>query len=222
MPLGQVAERSNGKPTERWNRPSAQTVPVLMRRATFTLAAIALLLLSLASPALGAGEVVITVSPSEARLGQQVEVHLRTFIPITGTMDLPPPRPYPAPSGSLNVLYPWDDYPFDVRAEIDDQTVRITLVRDVNDSTLWRAFWTPTRAGTWTVQCHNFPKGTPGASTTVRVIDTPDASTNSPVTDAPPRASMDDWVTAAVALLGLAGGVPIGLLVARVVPRRSV
>jgi hypothetical protein len=198
----------------------ALAVWVCMRRATFVLSATALLVLSLASLALGAGEVVVTVSPSEARVGQQVEVLLRTFVPVTAaTSGLPSPRPgYPAPSGLLNMLYPWDDYPFDVRAEIDDQAVRIPLVRDVHDSTLWRAVWTPTTSGTWTVRCYNFPTGHPGASTTVRIIDA------GPRIESPGSVVQEstDGATMAVAgLLGLAGGVLVTLLGARLMRRGS-
>jgi hypothetical protein len=176
-----------------------------MRRATSLFGAIALVALWLTGPALGAGEVVITASPAEARVGQQVEVLLRTFVPFTATtLGLSSPRPeYPAPSGFLDVLYPWDDYPFDVRAEVADQSVGIDLRRDAHDSTLWRGIWTPTRVGTWTIRCYNFDLGTPGASTTVRVID------------AAPLAATGDGLTPAVGLLCAAGGVLVGLLAAR-------
>jgi hypothetical protein len=115
------------------------------------------------------------------------------------------------------MLHAWDDYPFEVRAEVDDQTVRIPLVRDVHDSTLWRAFWTPTRAGTWTVRCYNFDKGTPGASTTVSVI----AASRIDSPGSIPRESADGATMVVVGLLGLAGGVLVGLFGARLVVRRA-
>jgi hypothetical protein len=112
-----------------------------MRRATSLLGAVALVALWLTSLAYGAGEVVVTASPADARVGQQVEVLLRTFVPFTtATLGLYPRPEYPAPSGFLDVLYPWDDYPFDVRAEVADQSVGIDLRRDPHDSTLWRGF----------------------------------------------------------------------------------
>jgi hypothetical protein len=191
-----------------------------MRRAIYVVGATVLLVFSQASLALGAGEVVVTVSPAEAHVGQQVEVLLRTFVPVTAaTSGLPSPPPgYPAPSGLLNMLYPWDDYPFDVRAEVDDQTVRIPLVRDIHDSTLWRSFWTPTSAGLWTVRCYNFDKGTLGASTTVRVMD---AASRIESPGSILKESADGAALAVVGLLGVAGGVLIGLIGARLMLRRA-
>ncbi len=47
-----------------------------------------------------------------------------------------PREPYPAPSGSWNVLFPWHDYPFDVVGQHDGDTdVPVTLTRDPLDAT---------------------------------------------------------------------------------------
>jgi hypothetical protein len=175
-----------------------------MRRAVEMLGAVALFALCLARPVLGAGEIVVTASPAETQVGQRVEVLVRTFVPVpAASHDFPSPRPeYPAASGLWEMLYPWDDYPFDVRAELPGQTVRIPLTRDLHDSTLWRGFWTPTRAGAWTVRSYNFVEGHPGASTTVRVIDAP-------------LGAADVGATAGVGLMGLAVGVVLGPVVAR-------
>ncbi len=83
-----------------------------------------------------AGEV---VAASEVEVGEPVEVLLRTFVPIGRQGILPgtnPREPYPAPSGSWNVLFPWHDYPFDVVGQHDGDTdVPVTLTRDPLDAT---------------------------------------------------------------------------------------
>lgn len=129
--------------------------------------------LATASVARAAGEVVVAVSPSEVGVGEPVEVLLRTFVPIQREGVLPgtkPREPYPAPSGFWNLLYPWDDYPFDVVAQHDgDADVAVQLARDPSDSTLWRGSVSLPSAGTWTVWVRNFPGKEPGSTTTVTV-----------------------------------------------------
>jgi hypothetical protein len=168
----------------------------LMQRAACLIGALVVLSLGLTSMVLGAGEIVLTISPPESQVGQPVEVLLRTFVPYSATtLGLASPHPdYPGAPGILDVLYPWDDYPFVVRAEIAGETVPIVLTRDVQDSTLWRGFWTPTKVGTWTIRSYNFGEGHPGTSTSVRV------------TEAASLGATDGGLTAGVASLGVAGG----------------
>lgn len=156
------------------------------------------LMLATTGGVLAAGQVVVSASPSEVRVGQAVEILARTFLPIQreGTLAVSDPlEPYPGPSGLWNVLYPWDDYPFDVVAQHEDGTeLGVTLARDPSDSTLWRGFVSLPKAGPWTVWVRNFPGKEPGSTTVVRVGDPPPGSIG--------------WGPAALAgvLLGLLGG----------------
>jgi hypothetical protein len=175
----------------------------LMQRALCLIGDLVVISLGLTSLALGAGEIVLTTSPPESQVGQPVEVLLRTFVPYPTTGLASPHPQYPGAPGILDVLYPWDDYPFVVRAETAGVTVPIPLTRDVQDSTLWRGFWTPTKVGTWTIRSYNFGEGHPGASTSVRV------------TEAAPLGVADGGLTAGVASLGIAGGLLLGFLIAR-------
>jgi hypothetical protein len=132
--------------------------------------------MTLAGPAAAAMEVVVSVSPAEATLGQPVEVLLRTFVPF-GQEDLGLPVPslsYPAPSGYLSVLYPVADYPFDVVAQPEvGPSLNVRLTRDPGDATLWRGTFQPTEAGVWRVVVRNFPTGQPGTTAQVRVRSGP-------------------------------------------------
>jgi hypothetical protein len=105
-------------------------------------------------------EVAVSVSPTEVQVGQPVDVQVRTFVPFgQDSLQLPLTRPdaYPAPSGLWNVLYPIDDYPFDVAANADDGTsIPVVLHLDATDATLWRGSFTPTSVGVWTVRLNNF------------------------------------------------------------------
>lgn len=156
--------------------------------------------LGLAPSILAAMEVVISVSPTEATVGQPVDVLLRTFAPLRqGDLGLPvPSQSYPAPSGYWSVLYPFPDYPFDVSAVAEDgASLHIRLARDPVDATLWRGTFEPTEAGVWTVRVRNFPTGEPGATAQVRVRSGPTVPT--------------ELAMAAVALvLGLLLGVALG------------
>jgi hypothetical protein len=141
-------------------------------------------MLALPTGARAAFEVVVSASPSEVRVGQQVEILIRTFVPVErDILDVSDPRgPYPGPSGLWNVLYPMDDYPFDVVAEHEGGSeVRVALARDPSDSTLWRGSVSFQSPGGWTVRVRNFSAGTPGATTVVRVRPaTPDLSESGP------------------------------------------
>lgn len=105
-------------------------------------------------------EVAVSVSPTEVQVGQPVEVQVRTFVPFgQDSLQLPLTRPdaYPAPSGLWNVLYPIDDYPFDVAAVAEDgASIPVVLQRDTTDATLWRGSFAPTSSGVWTVRMNNF------------------------------------------------------------------
>src|SRR3989304_2693024 len=74
--------------------------------------------LALAPVARAAFEVVVSASPADVLVGQPLEVIIRTFVPVQrDILDVADPRePYPGPSGLWNVLYPIEDYPFDVVA----------------------------------------------------------------------------------------------------------
>jgi hypothetical protein len=147
---------------------------VMGHTAVRVLVAVGVLAVSLATAtaARAAGEVVVSASPTEVRVGQPLEVLVRTFVPIQreGTLAVPDPRePYPGPSDLYNVLYPWDDYPFDVVAQHEDGTeLPVTLARDPRDSTLWRGVVSLPTAGTWTIWVRNFPNKGPGSTTLVK------------------------------------------------------
>jgi hypothetical protein len=157
--------------------------------------------LALATEVRAAFEIVVSASPSEVEVGQPLEILIRTFVPAQrDILDLPDPRaPYPGPSGLWNVLYPAEDYPFDIVAEHESGSeVAVTVVREPSDSTLWRGIVTLPKAGTWTIRVRNFVAGAPGASTVVQ------AQAGTPV-------STQTGLAAAVALgLGLLAGVFVG------------
>lgn len=162
--------------------------------------------LALAAEVRAAGEVVVSVSPSEVEVGEPVEVLLRTFVPIEREGTLPQSsfrEPYPAPSGFWNVLMPWDDYPFDVVAQHDgDADVAVQLVRDPSDSTLWRGSVTLPSAGTWTIWVRNFPGTEPGATTAVTIRPSGSNATASPSSNATTgQASIDARPVALIAAL---------------------
>ena len=186
-----------------------------MRRTVRVFVSVGVLAVTLAtvSVARAAGEVAAAVSPSEVRVLEPVEVLVRTFVPIQREDVLPGPSPrgpYPAPSGFWNLLYPWDDYPFDVVAQHEgDPDVPVSLARDPSDSTLWRGFVSLPKAGTWTIWVRNFPGKEAGSATTVTVRPGGSAATASP----PPNATTtgqaaSEAASAALigALLGLVGG----------------
>jgi hypothetical protein len=116
-----------------------------------------------AQPVDAALEVAVSVSPAEVQVGQPVEVQVRTFVPFgQDSLQLPLTRPdaYPAPSGLWNVLFPIDDYPFDVEANAEDgASIPVVVHRDVTDATLWRGSFAPTSAGVWTIRMDNFARG---------------------------------------------------------------
>jgi len=177
------------------------TVPAMERfavRAALVVVGLLATTLALATGVRAAAEVVVSASPSEVRVGEPLEVFIRTFVPVQRSiLDVPDPRePYPGASGFLNVLYPMEDYPFDVVAEHEDGSeVAVMVVRDPTDSTLWRGIVSLPKAGTWTVRVRNWPASAPGATTIVRA-------------EAGPTVSTEAGLAAAVALvLGLMAGV---------------
>lgn len=202
------------------------TVVVMGRTAVRALLGAGLLfgIFAMAAEVRAAGEVVVTVSPSEVVVGEPVEVLLRTFVPIEREGTLPQSNvrePYPAPSGFWNVLMPWDDYPFDVVAQHDgDADVAVQLARDLSDATLWRGTVSLPSAGTWTIWVRNFPGTEPGATTTVMVRPAGSAATASPPPDATTtgQASIDPRPVALIASLV---GLVIGVLAAMAWKRRA-
>lgn len=134
--------------------------------------------LVLATRSLAAGAVVVTVSPAEVRVGEAVEILVRTFVPFREeAFGLQKPRePFPVPSGIWDVLYSWDDYPFDIdvsAATVGPESVRAIVSRDPHDATLWRGTVSLPETGTWIVRVRNFPNDTPGASAEIRATPTP-------------------------------------------------
>jgi hypothetical protein len=179
--------------------------------------------LATATTARAAFEVVVSASPSEVRVGQPLEILVRTFVPIQreGTLAVPDPRePFPGSSGLWNVLYPMaDDYPFDVVAQHEDETeVSVTLARDPSDSTLWRGVTSLPKAGTWTIWVRNSPNKAPGSTTVVKAEAGPPAS-NEP-TAGSTQTTSGSIDAGPAALVGLLLGLLGGLVVARQWGRR--
>jgi hypothetical protein len=188
------------------------------RTAVRALLAAGVLVTSLATAAevRAAGEVVVAVSPAEVEVGERVEVLLRTFVPIErqGTLPLLSPRePYPGPSGFYDLLYPWDDYPFDVVVQHSgDADVTVELIRDPSDSTLWRGTMSLPSAGTWTIWVRNFPGKEPGSTTTVTV-----RGGSATTASLPPNATTTSQASieaGPAALIGVLVGLVVGSLVA--------
>lgn len=154
-----------------------------------------------------AGDIVVAVSPTSTTVGQPVEVLVRTFLPI-GQRDLTLPvespiEPYPVPSGVWKVLYPWPDYPFDVVAQHADGTeVRLPLVRDPADATVWRGIVSLPKTGAWTIWVRNFQHKELGSTAAVTV------GSGSPTTVPGEIESVPAVVIAA--LVGLLGGFIVG------------
>jgi len=169
------------------------------------------LTLALASAARASGEVVLSVSPVDVRGGAPLEVLLRTFIPFErlGTIAQPNPRePYPGPSGFFDVLYPWEDYPFDVVAHHEDGTdVPVTLARDPADSTLWRGVMSLPKAGTWTIWVRNFQDREPGSTAVVIVQAAASGSAQA--------TASNSFDAAPAVLLGALLGLLVGLVLSR-------
>jgi hypothetical protein len=180
--------------------------------------------LAAAAEVRAAGEVVLAVSPSEVEVGEPVEVLLRTFVPIQREGVLPgtsPREPYPAPSGFWNLLYPWDDYPFDVVAQHEgDSDVTVSLARDPSDSTLWRGSVSLPTAGTWTIWVRNFPGKEPGSTTTVMVRPGGSAATAAPPPNATTTTGRASIEAGPAALIAALGGLVAGVLVALAWRRR--
>jgi len=191
-----------------------------------------------ATEAWAAGEVVVAASPSEVRVGESVEILLRTFVPVQREGMLPgskPREPYPVPSGFWDMLYPWDDYPFDIVAQHEDGTeVPVNLARDPSDSTLWRGIVTLPMVGTWTIQVRNFRHDQPGLSNFGQFE--PGSTTVVNAKDGPPRpsgpssglgdpssgsAAPQVSTQAAAAIIWLMVGLVGGLIVGRSWGRRS-
>ncbi len=149
---------------------AARCTVLVMGRAKRVLIVVGLLAVTFvpATRAWAAGEIVVAASPSEVRVGEPVEILLRTFVPVQREGVLPgtrPREPYPVASGFWDLLYPWDDYPFDIVAQHEDGTeVPVNLARDPTDSTLWRGIVTLPMVGMWTIQVRNFRHDQPGLS----------------------------------------------------------
>jgi len=161
------------------------------------------------------GWVVLSASPQDVGVGQPVEVLLRTFstlLPGDKLVDLSSPRaPFPGHADLWNVLYPWDDYPFDVVAQLEDGTeIPVKVIRDPGDSTLWRASLSLPKTGVWTIWVRNFDKQ-PGTTTVVKA---------EPAASAPSEAAPSPSVGPAV-VLGVLAGLLGGLLVGRRWGRRA-
>lgn len=189
----------------------------MIRTAIRGLISVGLLALTLATAASAraAVEVVVSASPADVRVGQPVEILVRTFVPIQreGTLAVPDPRePFPGSSGLWNVLYPLaDDYPFDVVAQHENETeVSVTLARDPSDSTLWRGVMSLPKAGTWTIWVRNSPNKAPGSTTSVKVGEGPPFS-NAPTSGSTAATNLIDASPAALVglLLGLVGGLAV-------------
>lgn len=167
-----------------------------MRQRTALVLAMAAAALA-AQPIAAALEVAVSVSPATGIVDRPVEVLVRTFIPVGGdAIDLPPPSlAYPAPSGRWNVLYPTIDYPFDVIARSPTgEELKIELVRDGSDASLWRGSFIPTVPGEWSIVMRNFPTYPPTR-----------------LTVAASEPSSGIWAIAIAALLlGLVGGLLLG------------
>jgi hypothetical protein len=172
-------------------------------------------MLATATAVRAAGAVVVEASPPLVRVGQPLEVLVRTFVPVQrdGTLAVPSPRePYPGPSDLYNVLYPWDDYPFDVVAQHEDGTeLAVKLTRDESDSTLWRGFASLPTAGTWTIWVRNFPTKGPGSTTIVKAEAGPPSSVRPTAGTTQAASGSIEAGPAAVlgGLLGLLGGIAI-------------
>ena len=185
-----------------------------------------LLVVALCSPtsARTAGDIVVSVSPASASVGEPVEVLIRTFLPVDKSgLTLPaesPIEPYPVPSGVWNVLYPWADYPFDVVAQLSDGTeVHVPVARDPSDSTVWRGIAILPKAGSWSVWVRNFQHKEVGSTAQVLVRVEPAASSPAPaLVPAPARPSIDGsraWLIFVGLLLGLAAGLVIGRILSQ-------
>ena len=199
------------------------TVCEMSRAALRSLVGVGLLgmTLAVAGPAWAAGEVVVAVAPTRVTVGQPVEVLVRTFR-VVEQSDLslpfePPIQPYPVASGAWNILYTWQDYPFDVVAQHEDGTVvRLTLARDQADATVWRGVVLLPEPGTWTIWVRNFPDKEPGSTASVTVDGGPSASAETASNSTTPASAIDArQATIIGALLGLLGGLLIGRLLWR-------
>ena len=166
-----------------------------------------------AQPAAAAIDVAVSVSPTAGVVNSPIDVLVRTFLPVSeNEIDLPRPSlGYAVRSGLWDVLYPFD-YPFDVVARSPTgEELKIELVRDTADASLWRGSFTPTIPGEWSVVMRNFPNYAP-----IRLTVSAGAPSASPG---------EDWALPVGALiLGLFGGALIaratGLSVSRDTRRR--
>lgn len=163
-----------------------------------------------------AGTVVLSASPTQAKVGERVEVLLRTFLPFSvSDLGLGVPVPsmggYPVASGFWSVLYPWPEYPFRVVATGPTGESIVAMSPDPNDVTLYRGVFAPDVAGKWTIRVTNFEPGVPGAETMV-VVD----GAKPPLTTSPPSDSQGQPVvppTVWLAPLALVVGTLFGLIV---------
>jgi hypothetical protein len=164
--------------------------------------------LTMAGAATAAGDVVVSVSPTNVVVGQPVEVLVRTFQVVEkSALSVPfesPIAPYPVPPGVWNILYSWPDYPFDVVALHEDGTeVPLILTRDPADSTIWRGVVSLPKAGSWTIWVRNFQNKELGSTAAVTAHAATSSTGIASAIDAGPAALIGG-------LLGLLGGVLIG------------
>jgi hypothetical protein len=181
--------------------------------------------LAMAAGVRAAGEVVVTVSPSQADVGERIEVLVRTFWVVDRSdLSLPlesPIPPHPVASGVWNILYSWSDYPFDVVAQHEgDADVAVQLARDPADSTLWRGTVSLPSPGTWTIWVRNFSAKEPGSTATMTVRSSGSTASKSPAPStnaATGRVTPADVAPAvlAAALAGLVVGVVLTVAMRR-------
>jgi hypothetical protein len=161
-------------------------------------------------------EIVLTVSPSNASVDRPVEVLIRTFLPVVGpeaSVDLHPRTPFPAATGYTVALFAFpDDYPFRVTATGPaGRALRVPVLRDPSDATLYRGAVRFPAAGRWRVAVENYPAGLAGTWIELQVDGAPGVASD---------ASRSPWRDERLEISILAGvaGLTAGFLLGR---RRS-
>jgi hypothetical protein len=195
-----MAAPVDAQTSRRWRDIVRRRLGMKLRLRTALTLAIAVAAL-VAQPSAAAMDIAVSVSPSTGIVDRPVEVLVRTFAPVGGdAIDLPrPSQAYPTPSGLWDVLYPVD-YPFDVVARSPTgEEVKVALVRDDADASLWRGTFTPTAPGAWSIVMRNFPALSP-----------------TPLNVAAGESTFGEW---GIAIAGLMLGFVGGLVLARAMRR---